>query len=163
MQRLQFWRFDNGGTRALLSVRDHLTQSGLESSLLELVYVRVSQLNGCARCEDAHVQEAIRRGVEERLLRDLPAWQESELFSERQRAALAWAETVTEIVKTRAPDELYSEAASRFSETELVALTLAIALMNAFARIAIAFRSGPPPMPALVNDAALRAITGDLR
>jgi len=123
----------------------------LESSLLELVYVRVSQLNGCERCEDAHAQEAIEHGADERLLREVAAWPQSELFSERQRAALAWADSVTDIAKTHAPDELYSELAGRFSEKELVALTVAIALMNAFARIAIAFRQGPPPTPANVN------------
>jgi AhpD family alkylhydroperoxidase len=148
MDRLQFWRLDNGAIRALSTVRDHLAHSGLERSLLALVYVRVSQLNGCACCEDAHAQEAIEQGVEERLLREVAAWRESELFSERQRAALAWADSVTEIATTHAPDELYSELAGRFSEKELVALTVAIALMNAFARIAIAFRHGPPPTPA---------------
>src|SRR5437868_748105 len=116
MERLQFWRYDNGAIRVLLTVRDHLAQSGLERSLLELVYVRVSQLNGCAWCEDAHAREAIEHGVEERLLRDLAAWRESELFSERQRAALAWTDSVTNIAQTHAPDELYREVAGRFSE-----------------------------------------------
>ena len=156
MERLQFWRFDNGAIRVLTTVRDHLAQSGLESSLLDLVYVRVSQLNGCTCCEDAHAQEAIEHGVEDRVLRDLASWRDSELFSERQRAALAWADSVTEIAKTHAPDELYREVAGRFSEGELVALTVAIALMNAFARIAIAFRHGPPPMPALHDGAGVR-------
>ena len=151
MERLQFWRFDNGALRVLSTVRDHLAQSGLERSLLDLVYVRVSQLTRCGWCEDAHAQEAIEHGVEEHLLRDLAAWPESELFSERHRAALAWTDTLTEIAKTHAPDEVYREVAGRFSEGELVALTLAIALMNAFARIAIAFRHGPPPMPALAR------------
>ena len=153
MERLQFWRFDNEGIRGLLSVRDHLARSGLESSLLDLVYIRVSQLNGCAHCVDAHLQEAIKHGVDERLLRDLPEWQGSGLFSERQRAALSWAETLTRIVETHVPDEAYSEAVGQFSEMELVDLTLAIALMNAFAFISIAFRHGPPPMPALANGA----------
>ena len=148
MERLQFWRLDNGAIRALSTVRDRLAQSGLESSLLDLVYVRVSQLNGCTCCEDAHAQDAIEHGVEERLLRELAGWRKSALFSERQRAALAWADSITEIAKTHAPDELYSELAGRFSEKELVALTVAIAVMNAFARIAIAFRHGPPPAPA---------------
>ena len=155
MERLQFWRFDNGGIRALLSARDHLTRSGLESSLLELVYLRVSQLNGCVHCVEAHLQEAIKQGVEQRLLTHLPDWQLSGLFSERQRAALAWAEILTEIEETHVTDEAYGEVASRFSEAELVDLTLAIALMNAFARISIAFRHGPPPMPVLTNGAGV--------
>ena len=155
MERLQFWRFDNGGIRALLSVRDHLTQSGLESSLLELVYLRVSQLNGCALCVEAHQRAAIKNGVEERLLRHLPDWQLSGVFSERQRAALAWAETLTVIEETHVTDQEYSEVAGQFSEAELANLTLAIALMNAFARISIAFQHGPPPMPMMMSSAGV--------
>ena len=151
MQRLQFWRFNNEGIRALLSVRDHLTRSGLESSLLELVYLRVSQLNDCSDCVDAHVQGAVEHGLDHGLVNDVAEWRESPRFTERQRAALAWAEALTEIAKTGAPDELYRETADRFQKAELVDLTLAVALMNAFARIAVAFRHGPPPTPALIG------------
>ena len=149
MERLQFWRLDNGAIRVLSTVRDHLAQSGLERSLLDLVYVRVSQLTGCACCEDAHAHAALAHGADERLLRELAAWPVSAFVSERERAALAWTDAVTEIAQTHAPDELYREVAGRFSERELVALTVAIALMNAFTRIAVAFRHGPPPLPAL--------------
>jgi AhpD family alkylhydroperoxidase len=154
VERLQFWRFDNDGIRALMRLPAHIAQSGLESSLLDLVYLRVSQLNGCSPCVDAHARDAITHGLDQRLVDDIVVWRESSLFTERQRAALAWTDAVTEIAKTGAPDDVYREAADRFSETELVDLTLAIALMNAFARIAVAFRHGPPPMPAVSEGAA---------
>ena len=149
MERLQFWRFDNEAIRALLSVDAHLAQSGLDRGLLELVYLRVSQLTNCSYCVEAHSREALEHGVEQRLVDGVAAWRDASLFTDRQRAALAWAESVTEVSTTKVPDAAYGEAASHFSETELVDLTVAIALMNAFARIAVAFRHGPPPMPAV--------------
>ena len=155
MERLQFWRFDNEGISILMSLSAHLARSGFENSLLDLVYLRVSQLNGCSQCVDAHARDAITHGLDQRLVDAVAAWREVPFFSERQRAALAWADSLTEISKTRAPDELYREVSGQFSETELVDLTLAIALMNAFARIAIAFRHGPPPTPA-VSEGAVR-------
>ena len=151
MERIQFWRFNNEGVRTLMHVAAHLGQSGLERALLDLIYVRVSQLNGCSQCVAAHIEDGIRHGLEHDLLEDVAAWRTSASFTERQRAALAWAEGVTEIAKTHAPDELYRETASHFRDAELVDLTLAVALMNAFARIAVAFRSGPPPLPALID------------
>jgi alkylhydroperoxidase family enzyme len=99
------------------------------------------------------MQQAIEHGLEQGLVNDVAGWRESALFTERQRAALAWAEAVTEVSKTGVSEEVYAEVARHFSEKELVDLTLAIALMNAFARIAIAFRHGPPPMPALIEGA----------
>jgi AhpD family alkylhydroperoxidase len=153
MERLQFWRFDNEGIGALMSLAAHLARSGLENPLLDLVYLRVSQLNGCSQCVDAHARDAIAHGLEQRLVDAVAAWREASFFTERQRAALAWTDSLTEISKTRAPDELYREVSGEFSETELVDLTLAIALMNAFARIAIAFRHGPPPTPAVSHGA----------
>lgn len=157
MQRLRFWRFDNDGTRALMSLATHLAQSGLGPQLLDLVYVRVAQLTGCSACVDVHVQSALAHGLDQRLLNGVAAWRESPSFTERQRTALAWTDAVTDIAKTRAPDDVYGEVAGQFSETELVDLTLAIALMNAFARIAVAFRHGPPPMPAISEAAAARS------
>lgn len=157
MERIQFWRLDNDGVRALMSVSSHLARSGLESTLLDLVYLRVSQLTDCSYCVDAHVKDAITHGLDERVVKEVARWRESPVFNARQRAGLAWAEAVTDVAKSGVPDDAYREAAGAFSETELVDLTLAIALMNAFARIAIAFRHGPPPMPALIGGAAATA------
>ena len=151
MQRLQFWRFDNEGVHAVISASAHLGRSGLERSLLELVYLRVSQLNDCSYCVDAHGRDALASGVNPDLVRNLASWRENPSLTERERAALGWAEAVTEISETGAPDDVYRETAARFSEKELVDLTLGIGLMNAFARIAMAFRHGPPPMPALID------------
>ena len=148
MERLQFWRFDSEAIRALLSVDAHLARSGFEPGLLDLVWVRVSQLTDCSYCEEAHTRQAIDYGVEQRLVDAVADWRQTSLFTDRQRAALAWAESVTEVAKTKVPDAVYREAASQFSEIEFVNLTVAIALMNAFARIAVAFRHGPPPIPA---------------
>src|SRR4051812_30453461 len=99
MERLQFWRFDNEGIRKLLSVLAHLARSGLERSLLELVYLRVSQLNECSYCIEAHARDAIAVGVSDNLVNNLAAWRESPFFTERQRAALGWTEAVTETAK----------------------------------------------------------------
>jgi|SRR5689334_4250968 len=150
MQRLQFWRFDNEAVRTLLNLRAHVFRSALESSLIDLVFLRVSQLNACSYCAESLAQEAITHGLEQHLVSGVAAWREVTFFSERQRAALAWTDAVTEVAKTGVPDEVYCEAAHHFSDSELVNLTLAIALMNAFARLAVAFRHGPPPMPAMI-------------
>ena len=158
MERLQFWRFENSGVRALMGVYAQLTRSGLDRSLLDLVFLRVSQLNRCAECADVTSREAIAHGIAPGQVNAVAAWRESPLFDERQRAALAWAEIVTEISEAGASDDAYREAASHFSDTEFVDLTLAIALTNAFSRIAVAFHHGPPPVPALIEDAA--ATTG---
>lgn len=155
MRRLQFWRYDNDGVRALVGVHAHLVRSGLEPSLLDLVYLRVSGLIGCSECVDARAREAIEHGLEQRQIDAVATWRGDPLFTERQRAALAWAEAVTNVGKSGVPDDVYSEAARHFSEAEFVDLTLAVALTNAFARVAIAFQQGPPPMPAVSKGAVL--------
>ena len=153
MQRLQFWRYDNDGIRALVSANAHLARSGLEQSLLDLVYLRVSHLIGCSECVDARAREAIGHGLEQRQIDAVATWRETSFFSERQRAGLAWADAITEIATGGVPDEVYREAARHFSEAEFVDLTLAVALTNAFARVAVAFQQGPPPMPARAKGA----------
>ena len=152
MLRLEYWRVDPDGMRAATQLSTHLGRSGIDRALLDLVYLRVSQLNGCSYCVDLHARDALAHGLDQRLVNDVAAWREVPFFDERQLAALAWAEAVTDIVGTRAPEEVYREAAQRFSERELVALTLAVAHMNALNRIAIAFRRGPSaPPPASGN------------
>ncbi len=147
MGRLQYWRFEYDGIRALEGLWTHVAKSGLESAVLDLVYLRVSQLNGCSYSVDAHGREAIEHGVAQRLVNDVAARRDTPFFTDRQRAALAWAEVVTDIAATRAPDDVYHDVAAQFSESELVNLTLAIAHMNAFNRLAIAFRRGPDSKP----------------
>ena len=115
----------------------------LEPALIELVLMRVSQINGCAFCLDMHSKEARAGGETEQRLYLLPAWRETGLYSARERIALAWAESVTRVAETGVPDADYEAAAAEFSEKELADLTYAIGLMNAFNRFGIAFRSPP--------------------
>ncbi|MGF1470070.1 MAG: carboxymuconolactone decarboxylase family protein [Sandaracinaceae bacterium] len=124
----------------LLRVEKYLARSGLERSLVELVKMRASQINGCAFCLELHSREARAAGESERRLYLLDAWAESSLYSERERAALAWAEALTKIWDNHAPDALFERVRSQFSEKELADLTTLVALINAWNRLAIALR-----------------------
>ncbi len=152
MLRLEYWRADPDGVRAASELSTHLAHSGMDRALLEMVYLRVSQINGCSYCVDEHAREAVALGLDQRLVNDVAAWRDVSFFDDRQRAALAWAEAVTDIARTRAPDDVYRAAAEHFSAKELVGLTLAAANMNALNRIAIAFRRGPAERPGASGD-----------
>ena len=142
--RLDYTKASPGGVKAFGSVYGYIMQSGLEDVLVELVYLRVSQINGCAYCLDMHTRDLSKKGVPVQKLALVQVWQEAgDLFSERERAALAWAESVTRVADTRVPDADFEVAAAVFSEKELADLTMAIGLMNAFNRLAISFRRGP--------------------
>ncbi len=129
-----------GAMRALESV---VRQGTLEGSLLELVRMRVSQMNGCAYCIDMHSKDARAAGETEQRLYALSAWRETPFFSGRERAALDWAETLTLIANEDVSDELFSKVRGAFSEEELVGLTLAVVAINGWNRFAIAFRATP--------------------
>ena len=118
-------------------------RSGLERSLLELVKMRASQINGCAYCIDMHAKDARARGESEQRLYLLNAWQESPFYSERERAALAWTEAVTLVAEGHVPDAVYEEARRHFSDDELVDLTLAVAAINGWNRLNVALRTVP--------------------
>ena len=141
--RLKYYRASPGAYQALKSLQDYVQSSGLEPSLLELVKLRASQLNGCAFCLDMHWKDARAAGESEERLYMLDAWRESSLYSERERAALAWTEELTLIAETGAPDDVYEEARSQFDEKEISDLSLAIAAINAWNRMAIGFRLVP--------------------
>jgi AhpD family alkylhydroperoxidase len=119
-------------------------QAGLEESLMELVKIRASQINGCAFCLHMHTAAARRQGEAEERLYLLDAWRESPLYSARERAALAWTEALTLVAETRAPDEAYRELQAQFSEPEQVALTLLIVAINGWNRIQVGFRAVHP-------------------
>jgi AhpD family alkylhydroperoxidase len=119
------------------------TASRLEPALLELVRIRASQLNGCAFCLDMHTQEARANGETEQRLYTLPVWRDTPFFTDRERAALAWTEAITLINHDHAPDELYAAVRQRFTEEELVHLTLAIVAINGWNWLAIGFRTVP--------------------
>lgn len=127
----------------MAALQAHVERCGLESSLLELVKFRVSQINGCAYCLDMHSKDARAAGETEQRLYTLPAWRETPFYSERERAALAWTEALTLIADTHAPDDVYTAARTQFNEAELVDLTAAIVAINGWNRLAIGFRSEP--------------------
>ena len=141
--RLEYAKVAPGALAAMRGVEDYVHGSGLERPLLELVKVRASQLNGCAYCLDMHTKDARAAGEKEQRLYAVAAWHEAPFFTERERAALAWAEAVTRVGKTHVPDDVYELARSQFSEKELVDLTMAVVAINGWNRLAIAFRSVP--------------------
>jgi AhpD family alkylhydroperoxidase len=141
--RIDYLRVARGVYEAMLGLEKYLHQCGLEGSLIDLVKLRASQINGCAYCIDMHWKDLRSTGEPEQRLYGLAAWEESPYYSDRERAALAWTEAVTNIREGHAPDEVYEEGRKQFTEKELADLTLAIAAINAWNRLAIAARSVP--------------------
>jgi AhpD family alkylhydroperoxidase len=142
--RLDYNRIAPAGVKALGGVYGYVLQSKLPAALINLVFLRISQINNCAYCLDMHTRELLKSGQKIEKLALLQAWAEAgTLFDERERAALAWAETVTRVGDTGVPDQAYEAARAVFDERELVDLTLAISLMNAYNRMAISFRNTP--------------------
>lgn len=143
-KRLDYNQIAPVGAKALGGVYSYVLQSGLPEDLVCLVYLRISQINNCAYCLDMHTRDLIKLGVKVEKLALVQAWPEAGgLFDERERAALAWAETVTRVAETGVPTDAYDAARAVFGERELVDLTIAISLMNAYNRMAISFRNTP--------------------
>ncbi|SDD85400.1 alkylhydroperoxidase AhpD family core domain-containing protein [Cupriavidus sp. YR651] len=143
-KRLNYSEIAPEGVKALGGVYGYVMQSGLSPVLVDLVYLRVSQINNCAYCLDMHTRDLIKKGVSVEKLALVQAWREGgALFDSRERAALAWAESVTLVAQTGVPDSAYEVARTVFDERELVDLTIAIALMNTYNRMAISFRNTP--------------------
>jgi AhpD family alkylhydroperoxidase len=142
--RLNIFQAAPDTVKALTALETQVQGSGLEQSLIELVKTRASQINGCAFCINMHTQDARKRGESEQRLYLLNAWREAPVYTDRERAALAWTEAVTLISETHAPDDVYNEVRTHFSEAETVNLTMLIATINSWNRLAIAFRSVPP-------------------
>lgn len=142
--RLDYNQLAPAGAKALGTLYGYVSQSGLSPALVDLVYLRVSQINNCAFCLDMHTRDLLKKGLPIEKLALLQAWREAgDLFDPRERAALAWAESVTRVADTGVPDEDYEAARDVFAEKELVDLTLAIGLMNTYNRLAISFRNTP--------------------
>jgi AhpD family alkylhydroperoxidase len=133
-----------GALKPMIELEKNLKNSGLEHSLIELVKTRASQINGCAYCIHMHTKDARANGETEERLYLLSAWRESPLYSDRERAALAWTEALTLVSETHAPDEDYEELSRHFTPEEQVKLTLLIGAINTWNRIAIGFRSIHP-------------------
>ena len=139
--RLEYSKVAPGAFEAMHQMQRYVDNSGLERSLMELVKMRASQINGCAYCLDMHSKDARALGETEQRLYGLNAWHESPFYTERERAALAWTEALTLISQTHAPDDVYQEVRKQFSEKELVNLTMVIVAINGWNRLAIGFRS----------------------
>jgi AhpD family alkylhydroperoxidase len=143
-KRLDYNQVAPAGVKALGGVYGYIIQSDLPAVLVDLVYLRVSQINNCAYCLDMHMRDLLKKGQKIEKLALVQAWAEAgSLFDERERAALAWAETVTRVAETNVPEQAFEAARAIFSERELVDLTIAIGLMNAYNRLAVSFRNTP--------------------
>lgn len=143
-KRLDYNQIAPAGVKALGGVYGYVMQSNLSPVLVELVYLRVSQINNCAYCLDMHTRDLLKKGVKVEKLALVQAWSEAgNLFDARERAALAWAECITCVATTGVPDAAYDAVRAEFDERELVDLTIAISLMNTYNRMAISFRNTP--------------------
>jgi len=138
-QRINVQEIGKGGFAALYPLGRYLKESTLDQQLLHLIYYRVSQINGCAFCLDMHSKDLRAAGETEQRLFVLDAWREAPFYSDRERAALAWAEALTTIKNSLVPDDIYQEAKEHFSEQELVDLTFGVMAINSYNRINIAF------------------------
>lgn len=142
--RIDYLKTARGIYEAMLGLERYLhSSSEVEEPLLDLIKLRVSQINGCAYCIDMHWKDLRATGESEQRLYGLDAWEESPYYTPRERAALAWAESVTKVSETHVPDTVYEAARREFSETELADLTLGIVAINSWNRLAIAARSVP--------------------
>jgi AhpD family alkylhydroperoxidase len=142
--RLNYLKAAPETIKAAQALEAHLAKSGLEQSLYHLVKTRASQINGCAYCIHMHTRDARAHGETEERLYLLDAWRESPLYTDRERAALAWTEALTHISETHAPDDVYEEVRRHFSEQETVNLTMLIGMINLWNRLAISMRSLHP-------------------
>lgn len=141
--RLKYAEAAPGAVEAMSGLETYVRRSGLEHSLIELVKLRASQINGCAYCIDMHTKDARAAGETEQRLYALSVWEETPFYSARERAALAWAEAVTRVADGHVPDAVYEQARAQFGEKELVDLTMAVIAINGWNRLAISFRTVP--------------------
>lgn len=141
--RLNFYQASPEAVKAMMALEKAVDGLGIEPSLRELIKLRASQINGCAYCVDLHTREASQAGESERRLHAVCVWRETPFFTPRERAALAWTESITRLAETHAPEEDYAAMAAQFSPREVVDITLAINTINSWNRLAVAFRKMP--------------------
>ena len=139
--RMEYWKAAPGGYKAMMAVEAYLRESGLEKTLLHMVKLRASQINGCAYCIDMHWKDARAGGETEQRLYGLDAWREAGYYTDRERAALEWTEALTNITDGHASVAVYEIVRAHFADKELADLTWVIGSINAWNRVAIAFRS----------------------
>lgn len=143
MERLDYRKIGAESWRALGALARTVEEGGLPHSLIELVKLRASQINGCANCVNLHANTLRKEGVSEERIQNVVVWWGATCFDEREAAALAWTDAVTLVAETRAPDDVYDRVAARFTENELSDLTFAICTINFHNRLAVAFRRVP--------------------
>ncbi|QLL11446.1 carboxymuconolactone decarboxylase family protein [Pseudomonas chlororaphis] len=141
--RIDFYTASPDALKAMIALETAVSKLPLEKSLIELVKLRASQINGCAFCVDMHTADARKSGETERRLYAVSVWRETPFFTDRERAALAWTESLTRVSETHAPDADYELLSSQFSPCEQVDLSLAIATINSWNRLAVGFRKMP--------------------
>ncbi|MGB6484220.1 MAG: carboxymuconolactone decarboxylase family protein [Candidatus Acidiferrales bacterium] len=139
--RIDVMKADPKAYQAMYALEAYVRQSGIEQPLIELIRMRASQINGCAYCIDMHTKDARAAGETEQRLYGLDAWEESPFYSERERAALAWTESLTLVSETHVPDEAFEKVKKQFSEAEIVALSMVVVSINGWNRLAIAMRA----------------------
>ena len=143
--RLNYAAIAPEGTKAFAGANAALLRAGLNKRLMDLLFLRVSQINGCSYCVDEHARDLRQAGESNERLDGLAGWRESSYFTEPEKAALEWAEALTRVEVTHAPDAAYEPLARHYNEKQVANITYAIALMNAWNRVAIAFHQGPEP------------------
>lgn len=141
--RIDFYTASPDAFKAMMALETAVSKLPLEKSLIELVKLRASQINGCAFCIDMHTADAMKDGETPRRLFAVTAWREAPFFTNRERAALAWTESMTQVSLTHAPDEDYALLSAEFSPKEMVDLTVAISTINSWNRLAVGFRKMP--------------------
>ncbi|WP_322031363.1 carboxymuconolactone decarboxylase family protein [Paraburkholderia sp. J76] len=142
-QRLDFYKASPEGTKAMIALEERASRSSIEKPLAELVRLRASQINGCAFCVDMHTTDARQGGETARRLATVSVWRETPFFTERERAALEWTESVTLLAQTHVPDDVWERVKPHFSDQEIADLTLLIIAINGWNRIAVTFRKMP--------------------
>ena len=141
--RIDLMHINPGVMQAMLGLERQIRKAGLDHTLLDLIRMRASQINGCSYCLDMHSKDARAKGETEQRLYGLDAWRETPYYSARERAALEWTEAITLVAETHAPDDVYERVREQFSEDELVHLTLAIVAINGWNRLNVAARTVP--------------------
>ena len=148
-QRLDYQKLSTAGLRALGGVYMYIVNSGLPKTLIDLVFLRASQINGCAYCIDMHSRDLLKEGVAVEKLMLVSVWREAgDIFTDKEKAALQWTEAVTLISQSHAPDETFAAVSAQFQPKEISDLTLAIGVINTYNRLSIGFRRPPGGEPA---------------
>lgn len=141
--RLDFYTASPDALKAMIALETAVSKLPLEKPLIELIKLRASQINGCAFCIDLHTTDALKAGETTRRLFGVSAWRETPFFTDRERAALLWTESLTQLSLTHAPDEDYEVVSAQFTPKEMVDLTVAISTINSWNRLAVGFRKTP--------------------